>query len=164
MRMADDTNNAHFVTIGSWSEVETATGFLPLVPTVTLGLPLQALRLFVRDHKLRAVPRDQQSLEAHYGAFVLTQSQTGPEEARRLAFDVAYGATPRTERVGANDARVYDRGPGVPVGDPDGRMPSVVAMAVNDLFVLLASGEFDSNALVRVARSLRPLSSAKTAL
>ncbi len=77
--MADSTGNAHFVTIGSWLEVETATGFPPLVPTETLGRPLQALRLFVRDHKMRQVPRDQQSLEAHYGAFVLspTEASTG---------------------------------------------------------------------------------------
>ena len=45
--------NPHFATANSWKAARTMLTFAPLVPTHTAGLRLQALRIHVRDHKMR---------------------------------------------------------------------------------------------------------------
>lgn len=128
--------------------------FPPLEPRDTAGLGLQSIRIHVRDHKLRELPVESRTLEAHYGAFVVSQSRKGAIEARRLALDVPYGPAAREARVARHRARVYELGPEPPPDDIDGRNPSVVTWHDGDMFYLITSGEMSSKELVRVAVSM----------
>jgi hypothetical protein len=128
--------------------------FRPLEPSHTAGLRLQSIRIHVRDHKLRELPIDGRTLEAHYGGFVLSQSRKGTHEARRLALDVAYGRAAHDGRIAGCAARVYELGPEPAPGDIDGRSPSVVTWHDGDMFYLIASGEMSPDDLVRIAISL----------
>jgi hypothetical protein len=128
--------------------------FRPLEPSHTAGFRLQSIRIHVRDHKLRELTIEERTLEAHYGAFVLSQSQKGTREARRLALDVSYGQAAREARIAGREARLYERGPEPPPEDIDGRSPSVVTWHDADMFYLISSGEMSPDDLVRVAVSL----------
>lgn len=81
----------HFETARSWQDAEALLTFRPLVPSHTGGFVLRSLQIHVRDHKLRELAVADRTLEAHYAGFVLSQSQKGANEARRLAIDVSYG-------------------------------------------------------------------------
>jgi hypothetical protein len=153
-------DNPHFLSVSDWAEAERVMGFRPLVPRTTAGATLRALRVFVRDHRNRLVAPGQRSLEAHYGAFVFSQSRPGPQESRRLALDVPYGIDPGHSRVGTYEARVCELGPEVPPDDPDGRAPAVVTWAAGDRFCLVASSELSASTLIGIARSARSASSA----
>jgi hypothetical protein len=128
--------------------------FQPIEPAHTAGLGLQSLQIHVRDHKQRELPIEERTLEAHYGGFVLSQSQKGADEARRLALVVSYGRGPREARIAGCAARVYERGPEPPPGDIDGRSPAVVTWHDGAMFYLIASGEMATDDLVRIAISL----------
>ena len=67
------------------------------------------------------------TLEAQYGAFVLSQTHRGAVEAKRLALKVSYGADPRAALIAGHEARVYELGPEPPPDDVEGRSPAVVA-------------------------------------
>ena len=148
--------NPHFVPLEDWSGAGPLVDFRPLVPTHTAGVDLQALAVFVMDHRKREVPRSRRAVEAHYGDFVLSQSMPGKAEARRQALSAAYGAEAETVTVLGHEGRGYRRGPPVPDDDPDGRSPAVLVWADGPLFYLLASTELDLEVLVRIAESLRP--------
>lgn len=148
------SGNPYFETAATWNEAEALLTFRPLRPRHTEGFELQSLRVHVRDHKRRELPAGERSLEAHYGAFVLSQARKGREEARRLALDVQYGSAPRATRIAGHEARVYELAPEPAPHDPDGRSPAVVAWHDGELFFLIASGELPSDALVRIAESL----------
>ena len=128
--------------------------FRPLEPRHTAGLSLRSIQIHVRDHKLRELPIEDRTVEAHFGAFVVSQSRKGATEARRLALDVSYGPTSREARIAGHSARVYELGPEPPPDDIDGRSPSVVTWHDGDMFFLIASGALLSDELVRVAVSL----------
>jgi hypothetical protein len=128
--------------------------FRPLEPRLTAGPTLQSIRIHIRDHKLRELPIADRTLEAHYGAFVLSQSRKGAAEARRLALDVSYGPAPREARIAGHQARVYELGPEPPPDDIDGRSPSVVTWHDGDMFYMMASGAMSSHDLVSVAVTL----------
>jgi hypothetical protein len=148
------TINPHFETARSWKAARAMLAFRPLEPRYTAGHRLQSIQIHVRDHKLRELPIEDRTLEAHYGAFVLSQAQKGASEARRLALDVSYGLAPREGRIAGRAARLYEHGPEPPPGDIDGRSPSVVTWHDADIFYLIASGEMSADDLVRVAVSL----------
>ena len=128
--------------------------FQPLEPRHTAGLRLQSIRIHIKDHKLRELPIDKRTLEAHYGAFVLTQAQKGADEARRLALNVPYGPSAREGRIAGRAARLYELGPEPSPDDIDGRSPSVVTWHDGHMFFLIASSELSSDDLVRVAVSM----------
>jgi hypothetical protein len=128
--------------------------FRPLEPRHTAGHRLQSIQIHVRDHKLRELSIDDRTLEAHYGAFVLSQAKKGAREARRLALEVSYGQAPRDARIAGHTARSYERGPEPPPDDIDGRSPSVVTWCDAEIFFLIASTEMSSDDLMAVARSL----------
>jgi hypothetical protein len=69
--------------------------FRPIKPAYTAGCRLQAIRIHVRDHKLRVLSAADRTLEAHYGDFVWSQARKGVNEAQRLALNVSYGRNPR---------------------------------------------------------------------
>ncbi len=128
--------------------------FRPLEPKNTAGCGLQSLSVHVRDHKLRELSIADRTLEAHYGAFVLSQARKGAEEARRLALAVPYGATGCDARVGGCAARAYALGPEPPPDDIDGRTPAVVSWHDGDMFYLIASDRLPCAELVGIAGSL----------
>jgi hypothetical protein len=110
--------------------------------------------VYVRDHKLRAVPVGERTLEAHYGRFVFTQSRRTLEEAQRLALDVSYGRAPQEASIVGRPARVYELGPEPMPDDVDDRSPAVVAWHDGAVFCLLASTEMTADALVTIALSV----------
>ena len=128
--------------------------FRPLRPKYTAGLRRQSIRIHVRDHKQRELPVEGRTVEVHYGAFVLSQSRPGAQEAERLALSVRYGPTAREAQVAGHAARVYELGPEPEPGDIDGRSPAVVTWHDAAMFYLIASGEMSSNDLVKIATSL----------
>jgi hypothetical protein len=148
------TTNPHFETAASWKAARAMLTFRPLEPGYTADLPLQAIRIHVRDHKQRELPVGERTLEAHYGGFVLSEARRGIAEARRLALDVRYGRDPRDAEIAGRAARVYDLGPEPPPDDIDGRMPAVVVWHDAELLCLVASGTMSSDTLVRIAGSL----------
>jgi hypothetical protein len=148
------TNNPCFEAASSWKAARALLTFQPRHPKHTAGLHRQSMRVHVRDHKLREVPVEDRTLEVHYGAFVLSQSRKGAEEARRLALSVRYGQAPREAQIAGHAARVYELGPEPDPGDIDGRTPAVVTWQDGEMFFLIASGEMSSGDLVRIAESM----------
>lgn len=144
----------YFESPASWAEARELLTFVPRVPGETLGRPLAGLRVHVRDHKKRDVPIGERSLEAHYGAFVVSQKRVEAAEARRLALEVRYGPAPRPVHVSGHDGRACDLGPEVPPDDPDGRSAAVVTWHDGEMFFLVASSGLDVERLLEVAESL----------
>lgn len=142
--------NAYFETVASWKAARKTVSFEPLVPSFTGGRDLQLLRVFVRDHKQRILPIQRRTLEACYGDFTLSQSQTGAEAARqwRLARDS------RPTQVGGHPGSTYELGPEPPPDDIDGRSPAVVTWADGDLHMLIASDRLAADELLRIAASI----------
>jgi hypothetical protein len=150
------TGNPHFATAASWDAARALVTFVPRVPTATAGKE-PALRVHVRDHKLRAVRVEERTLEAHYGGFVFTQSRRTPAEARRLAIEVSYGQAPQEASVLGRPARVYELGPEPPADEVDGRSPAVVAWHDGEVFYMLASHEMSADALMTIAMSVHSI-------
>jgi hypothetical protein len=146
--------NEHFQTIATWAEARTLLTFEPKRPHDTAGRTLRSLHVHIRDHKRRALAPEDRTLEAHYGTFVLSQSQPGAEEARTRALATSYGQTMREGKVVGHEARIYELGPEPPAGDIDGRDPAVVAWHDGPTFFLIASTELSAADLVRIARSM----------
>ena len=146
--------NEHFATADSWRATLPMLTFRPLEPGYTAGHELQSLQVHIRDHKQRDLPIGDRSLEAHYGAFVVSQARSSQEEARRLALAVSYGRGPRERRVAGHEGRVYPLGPEPAPDDTDGREPSVVVWSDGDMFYLVASDGLPADTLVDIAESL----------
>ncbi|MBT8487471.1 MAG: hypothetical protein HKN72_16815 [Gemmatimonadetes bacterium] len=147
--------NPHFAMVASWREAASIVGFQPHVPEHTVGFSLGSLGVWIKDHKRRRVSQARRSLEAHYGGFVLAQSQPGMHEAANLAMETSYGPDPMPVSVEGCEGRSYQLGPPTAAGDVDGRAPAVVVWADEARFFLLASGELVVEVLLDVAGSLR---------
>lgn len=147
-------SNPHFETARSWKAARSMLPFQPLSPKHTAGLRLQAIRIHVRDYKMRELSVSDRTLEAYYGGFSLSQARKGAHEARRLALDVSYGRAGRDAQIAGCAARVYELGAEPPPDDIDGRSPAVVTWHDADMFYLIASDEISSDALVGIAISL----------
>jgi len=152
------TRDLHFEIVPSWEAARARLVFQPLQPGYTAGKRLQSLSIHVRDHKRRELSVAERTLEAHYGAFVLSQSRKGAREARRWALEVSYGLAGRDAQIAGCAARVYELGPEAPPDDIDGRSPAVVAWHDSELFYLVASSEMSAAELMRIAVSLYPRS------
>jgi len=151
------TPNTHFETAKSWIEARSMLTFQPVEPSNTAGRPLESLRIHVRDHKLRELAMADRTLEAHYGAFVLSQQRTNSNEARRLAMEVSYGRDARQVQVAQCEGRLYELGPEPSPDDPndiDGRSPAVVCWHDADMFFLIASDEMSADELIKIANSM----------
>jgi hypothetical protein len=146
--------NPHFQTASSWTSARAMLAFNPVQPTFTAGVPLESLRIHVRDHKRRELAAAERTLEAHYRSFVVSESRKGLSEAKRLALNVRYGANGRDTRVGRCAGRMYELGPEPPRDDIDGRSPSVVTWHDGEMFYLIASAELPVDVLLRVAASM----------
>lgn len=143
------TEGSHFLEVADWSEAESRVGFAPLRPRAEPT----ALRIHVRDHKLREV---EPTLEASFGSYSLSQGLRDPAEAKRLARVRRYGPAPVSVDVAGLEAVAYELGPMPDLGDIDPRLPAVVTWADDALFVLVASGSMACLELIEVARSLYP--------
>ncbi len=152
--MTDSPHNPHFVSADTIEEAAELLTFRPLPPGYTAGFGLAAIRVFVRDHRMRDVPMTRRTVELHYGGFVVSQSHPGPEEARRLAVEVRYGASPVEVLVLGREGKLYELGPDARPDDTDGRMPSVVTWHDDGVHHLIASGELEASRLVEIAMSL----------
>ena len=146
--------NPHFAAAASWDAARALVTFVPRVPIATAGVAPPVLRVYVRDHKLRAVPVGERTLEADYGRFVFSQSRRTPEEAQRLALDVSYGRAPQEASILGRPARVYELDPEPMSDDVDDHLPAVVAWHDGALFYLLASREMTADALMTIATSI----------
>lgn len=148
------SRNLHFQKLRTWKEAKKWVSFKPVEPKYTNKLKLQSIEIFVRDHKQRDLPIGERSLEAHYGDFVLSQTQ-GPEaQARRLALDTGYGREPRAILIASHEARVYERGPEHEADDIDPSMLAVVLWHDAGMFFLVASDKLSTATLIRIAESL----------
>ena len=65
-----------------------------------------------------------------------------------------YGQSPRPISVLEHEGRIYDLGPVPPPDDIDPRPPAVVSWHDGAMFYFVASGELESDALLKVAESL----------
>ena len=148
------TDNPHFQSVSSWKDARQLLSFKPLEPKTLAGRRLRSLSIHVRDPKGRELPVADRSLEAHYDDLVFTQAWKTIDEARRLVLDVSYGSDGRCCEVAGRTGRVYELGPIPPADDIDPRSPSVVVWHDGEVFLLLASGELPSAALLSIAETL----------
>lgn len=148
------SRNPHFATIASWKEAQNFLAFQPHKPNYTAGYQLQAIQVHIRDHQLRELAIKDRTLEAHYGAFVVSQARKGMDEAKRLALSTTYGLSGQSDTVVDREARTFELGPEVPPTDIDGRSPAVVTWHDGELFYLIASNELATVELLRIAKSL----------
>lgn len=152
--VTDSPHNPHFVSADTIEEAAELLTFRPIPPGYTAGFGLAAIRVFVRDHRMRDVPMTRRTVELHYGGFVVSQSRPGREEARQLAVEVRYGASPVEVLVLGREGKLYELGPEPDPGDPDGRMPSVVTWHEDGIHHLVASDSLASSELTQIAMSL----------
>lgn len=143
------SDESHFLAVDNWVDAESRLGFTPLRPEAEPT----ALRIHVRDHKLREV---QPTLEAYFARYVLSQALRDPAEARRLARDQRYGPDPLQVDIAGLDGVAYELGQVPDPDDIDPRPPAVVTWADDELFVLLASDSMTAAQLIEVAQSLYP--------
>lgn len=147
-------DNPHFQNVSSWQAARKMLTFRPLQPKDTAGHDLQSISIHIRDHKQRELAVGDRTLEAHYGAFVLSQALKGEKETKRLVLAVPYGRAGCDGQIAECAARVYELGPEPPPDDIDGRAPSVVTWYDGEMFYLIASDKLPSADLIRIARSL----------
>jgi hypothetical protein len=145
-----------FLAPETWDAVRPLVDFTPRVATETLGAALRGLRVHVRDHRRRDLPRRLRSVEAHYETFAVAQSQPGALAARRSALEVSYGREPAPVRVSGHHGRAYALGPEVPPGDIDGRSPAVVTWHDGPAFFFVLSSRLPVEEIMKVAVSLYP--------
>jgi len=148
--------NPHFAWAADWDEARNLVAFEPRRPRYTLGHELRSLAAFVMDHKMRRLAVEDRSLEAHYGAFNVSQCRKGAAEARRWAVEMRYGAAPKPVVVAGREGRMYDLGPVPPPDDIDPRSPAIVVWHDGDMFYMVASDQLESDRVLEVAESLYP--------
>jgi hypothetical protein len=146
--------NLHFKQAADWEDARGLVDFKPRQPRETGGCDLQALEVFVMDHRQRRVDVSERSLEAHYGAFVFSQARRGVEEAQRLVCDVSYGGAPQEARVLGREAKLYELGPEPSPDDIDPRNPAVIVWCDGEMFYLVASDTMSLEDLVPIAHSV----------
>jgi hypothetical protein len=148
------TRSVHFQTVQDWADARTLLTFEPRRPRYTAGHDRQSLQLHIRDHKHRELAAEARTLEAHYGAFVVSQARAGEDEAQKRALDTSYGPTSRESHIAGHAARIYELGPEPPPDDVDGRSPAVLTWRDGPMFYLVASSELPATELVQIARSM----------
>jgi len=148
------TDEAHFQPVPDWQAAAGLLAFVPRRPVFTAGEALRSLQIFVRDHWRRELPVTERSLEAHYGAFVFSQTLRDESEAQRLALNERYGRFPKEISVAGRSGRRYELGPAVPADDPDGRSPAVVVWHDGGRFYLVASTTLEADELAAIAASV----------
>jgi hypothetical protein len=148
------TRSAHFQTVQDWADARPLLTFEPRQPRYTAGHDRQSLQIHVHDHKHRELAPEARTLEAHYGAFVISQARPGEDEARKRALDTSYGPTPREGQIAGHTARIYELGPEPPPDDVEGRSPAVVTWSEGPMFYLIASGELPATELMQISRSM----------
>lgn len=142
-----------FLAPATWEEAATLVDFAPRRPSDTRGRALRGLRVHVRDHRRRDLPRHLRSLEAHYDGLAVAQSRPGASAARRRALEVVYGQGAMPIAVHGHAGRAYPLGPEVPPDDIDGRSAAVVTWHDGAMFVFVMSTCLPVDELALVAES-----------
>lgn len=148
------TLNPHFVTSADLAEAAAELSFTPRLPHRRPEGAVPGLRIHVRDHKGRELPRDERTLEAYFDTFTFTQSRRAAADARHAALEVSYGRQPVPVWILGREGRGYELGPQPEPDDIDPRSPSVVAWADGEMFYFLASGELSITQLIDIAASI----------
>jgi hypothetical protein len=152
--MADEASNPQFASVASVDEAAGLLTFMPRQPRRTAGFECSGIRIFVRDHKLREVPREKRVVEFHYGGFMMSQSHPGPSEARRLAVALRYGPSSIEAQILGREGRIYELGPEPDPDDIDGRNPAVVTWHDDGIQYFVASDTLASSELIDIAMSI----------
>jgi len=152
--MAETADNPHFEAAESWEPAAAEVAFIPRQPQYTGGHARRSIRIHVRDHKLRLLPVSERTLEAHYGAFVLSQARSGRVEAERRTLEVSYGRESKEATISGRPGRIYELGPDPGPDDIDGRNPAVVTWHDDEMHYMVASAELSAGTLLRIANSL----------
>lgn len=145
-----------FVVVDSWAAAAALLVFRPRAPRDTGGAAVRERRVFVRDHRGRALPAAARTLDADYGAWAFSQSQHTADEARRLVFERSYGASSTPVTLASGPGRAYAPGPAPAPDDPDGRMPAVVVWHDGPLFFCVSSQDVPLERLIAIGDSFRP--------
>jgi len=143
-----------FLAPATWEEASALLDFVPRRPADTRGRVLRGLRVHVRDHRRRDLPRHLRTFEAHFDGVAVCQSRPGASAARRRARDVRYGADAMPIRIGGHEGRAYPLGPEVPPDDIDGRSAAVVTWPDGPMFHFVMSTQLPLDELTLVAASL----------
>jgi hypothetical protein len=138
----------------TWDEARALVDFVPRQPGDTRGAVLTGLRVHVRDHRRRDLPRHLRTLEAHYTRVAVCQSRPGALAARRSAMAVSYGPAPEPCRIAGLEGRAYALGPEVAPDDIDGRMAAVVTWHDGPMFFFVLSSTLPVDEVTLVAASL----------
>lgn len=147
--------NPHFKSVETLKEAAKHVAFTPLSPEDTAGCALEGMNIFVKDHKMREVPRENRTLEMHYGKFVISQKKCdNGDAAKKMALETPYGQAPSEGKINGFDARMYELGPAVPEDDIDGRRPAAVAWHDAEMFFLIASTQMNISKLITIAKSM----------
>jgi hypothetical protein len=148
------TATAHFVSPADLAAASVELTFAPRLPDPSLSGALRGLRIHVRDHRGREVPRGERTLEAWFDTFTFSQSSRTEADARHAALDVSYGRDPLPVWILGREGRGYELGPQPAPDDSDERSPAVIAWADGAIFYFLASGELPLTQLIDVAASI----------
>ena len=143
-----------FLSPATWNEAGALVDFTPRIPGDTRGRLLRGLRVHVRDHRRRDLPRHLRTLEAHYDGVAVSQARPGASTARRRALEVRYGQAPYPVVVRGHAGQAYPLGPEVPPDDIDGRNGAVVTWADGPMFYFVMSTQLEVDDVVLVAASL----------
>ena len=143
-----------FLAPETWDQARTLVAFEPRIAADTRGRALRGLRVHVRDHRRRDLPRHLRTLEAHYDGVAVCQSRPGASSARRRALEVRYGEGATAIRIAGHEGRAYPLGPEVPPDDVDGRSAAVVTWADGAMFYFVMSTQLPVDEVTIVAASL----------
>jgi hypothetical protein len=143
-----------FLAPATWEEAAALLTFVPRQPADTRGRRLRGLRVHVRDHRRRDLPRHLRTFEAHFDGVAVCQSQPGALAARRRALEVRYGPDATPIRIRGREGRAFPLGPEVPPDDIDGRSAAVVTWHDGPVFHFVMSTQLPLDELTLVAASL----------
>jgi hypothetical protein len=143
-----------FLAPATWEEAAALLTFVPRQPADTRGRVLRGLRVHVRDHRRRDLPRHLRTFEAHFDGVAVCQSQPGALAARRRALEVRYGPDATPIRIRGREGRAFPLGPEVPPDDIDGRSAAVVTWHDGPMFHFVASTQLAVDEVALVAASL----------
>jgi hypothetical protein len=143
-----------FLAPTTWEEATALLDFVPRRPADTRGFTLHGLRVHVRDHRRRDLPRHLRTFEAHYKGVAVCQSRPGASAARRRAMVVRYGPDVMPIRIRGHEGRAFPLGPDVPPDDIDGRSAAVVTWHDGPMFHFVMSTQLQVDELTLVAASV----------
>ena len=146
--------SSRFLAPATWDEAAALLDFVPRQPTDTRGRGLRGLRVHMRDHRRRDLPRHLRTFEAHFDGVAVCQSRPGASVARRRALEVRYGPDATPILICGHEGRAFPLGPEVPPDDIDGRSAAVVTWHDGPMFHFVMSTQLPVEEVALVAASV----------